>query len=125
MLGFTSQMLATRTIPDKGQSQVWTPARKRRKGFKQFLNALRGIQTSDKQHKFGLIVYGQLRARRGPVSQVKDGRIATIPDRPDLGGADTHLDGSLAEVLTFGYNKSCALHREPRQPPGSRVDETI
>jgi hypothetical protein len=125
MFGFTAQMFSTRPIPDKCQSEVWTAARERRKGLKQLLDALCGIQTSNEQHKLGLVVYGQLRAGRAPISQVKDVRIASIPDRPDFGGADTHLYGSLPEVLALGYHECCLLHRKSGQPPRSRVDKAI
>jgi hypothetical protein len=45
---------------------------------------------------------------------MKHGGIATIPDRPNLFGGDTHLHGSLAQVLAFGYYERCPLHRKPR-----------
>jgi hypothetical protein len=125
MFGFTAQMFATRPIPHKCQPGLWTTTRERGKGLNQFLDTLRGIQTSYKQHKFGLVVYGQLRARGAPVSQVKDPGIASIPDRPDFGSADTHLYGSLPQVLALGYNECCVLHRKSCQPSRSRVDESI
>jgi hypothetical protein len=111
MFGFTSQVLATRPIPDKCQSQVWTAACQGGKGFEQFLDAFRSIQSPHEQHQFGLVVNSQLRARGTPVPQVKHARIAAIPDRPDLTGRNTHLDGSLAQMLAFGYDECCPLHR--------------
>src|SRR5580700_6944503 len=125
MPGFTAQMLATRTIPDKCQSQVRTPARQRSKSFEQFLDALRGIQTSNKQHEFGVAVHAELRARGAPVSQVKNARIASIPNRPDSGGADAHIEGALAKVLALGYDIRSPLHGKARQPSGSGVSKTI
>jgi hypothetical protein len=125
MFGFTPQMFATGSIPDKCQPEVWTATRERGKGLKQFLDSLCSIQSSNEQHELGLVVYGQLRAGCAPVPQVKNTWIASIPDRPDFGSADTHLYGSLPQVLALGYNECCVLHRKPCQPSRSRVDESI
>src|SRR5580658_3400039 len=123
--GFTAQMLATRTIPDKCQSQVRTALRQRCKSFEQFLDALRGIQASNKQHKFGVAVHAELGARGAPVSQMKNARIASIPNRPDFGGADTHIEGTLPKVFAFGYDIGSLLHGKARQPSGSWVSKAI
>src|SRR5579862_7719810 len=102
MPGFTAQMLATWTIPDKCQSQVRTATRQRGKSFEQFLDTLRGIQTSNKQHKFSVALHPELRARVAPISQMKNVRIASIPNRSDFGDIDAHIECALPQVFAFG-----------------------
>src|SRR5580658_1685670 len=125
MPGFAAQMLATRTIPDKCQSQVRTAARKRYKSFEQFLDAFRDIQASNEQNKLGVAVHAELGARGAPVSQMKNARIASIPNRPDFGGADAHIEGALPKVFALGYDIGSPPHGKARQPSGSWIRKAI
>ena len=64
---FVSQLFTVRSVADVRQAQISAAICQRSECFEQFQDALPGIQAPHEQHKFGLIVYAQLNARRAAI----------------------------------------------------------